>query len=69
MGEVLSLLSHLPSRPPTALHLQSHTLLSRWYLERKAWNSCSLEAEAAFSSSGSKALVKSMAWTCLWKGR
>lgn len=72
-GEGLSLLSYLPPHPhprhPTALHLQSHALLSCWYLERKAWNSCSLEAEAAFSSFGSKALVKSMAWTCLWNGR
>lgn len=66
---MLSLLPHPPSRPPTALHRQSHTLLSTGYLERKAWNSCSLEADTVLSSSGSKALVKSKAWTCLWKGR
>lgn len=40
-----------------------------WYLERKAWYSCSLAAEAAFSSSELKALVRSIARTCFWKGR
>lgn len=68
-GSMLSLLPHPPSRPPTALHGQNHILLSAGYLERKAWNSCSLEADTVLSSSGSKALVKSKAWTCLWKGR
>lgn len=66
-GEGLSWHSHCkPSLPSSGRVMAS---FFHWYLERKAWNSCSLEAEAALSSSGSKALVKSMARTCLWKGR